>query len=607
METTPIDLFIELEDMNLNPVHSFADQDIPEITVDFSLPVESRLQAIELYYQRFGLATVEILKRILSLYIVSCSVDIERYITLICLRTNISIILRVELVKDLCSVSDPGKIDCFLTLNDLLGMACSSKYEFERLDEPNESEQRKRIIQSSALPNPLFYSAICVLMNSGIEDLRASTVEYFSLLLKNESTDEKYRYKLITSLKVHVTIPKELEFFELQSLKTFILDRNTSFMFRILAGQLYFQKSKDDRISMVFLDIAEDESVPYNARADATDLLLTYGSEDVKNHALALIKHLGKIAPGMDKTTGDHNFTIFQDGQNAHNNTIEESALNILLMLSQERIAKQPDNPELDIDYAFAEGEIRKSLFLETQSTTETVELALSRISLDNKLYSNLNFTLKNTLVFVYSYILIQDDQTKGDLMQRLIQELSDSAGICSTGIMERIINSLSGFEDRFSLRISFEDQIIGSLTGRLNSKIQKITSLPCLHKNNPKFCDCHMSACYASRCLIGDSTEKFKVEKCTKCVSCLGVRCTHACSDLSSECSFNSDYMNLILEEMLISTDEYSRRGNFLLFFRTYISEIMEDIRNDYKDVLDVASFDLYFRKAVMTYEGEL
>jgi hypothetical protein len=624
METSILDLIDDIESTSIDmEAREIELNKIPEITVDFSLPTETRLRAVEMYFKRFGLGVVEILKRVLSLYLVSNSSLIESYIADICLKTSISLVLRVELAKDMCSISE--RPVSFMVLNMLLSMAIESRNHAERLD---DSENHNfKYIQTSALPDPLFYSAICMLMKSEEEGLREVTQEYLNRMLENKHMDVKYRYKLITSLRVHVS-EKTVEYFETQSLKFFICDRDNSIMFRILAGQLYFQKHKDERLFRVFFDIATDESVEYNSRADATDLLLTYGPQEVKESAREIIKLLGKNAPDNNNNYtascdySNPGFTIFKDGQNAHNKTIEESALNVLVMLSQERPAHQPLNPTMNVDFDFTEKNILSALHCFTsdnESVKENVQLALGRISLDNKLYSNLNFTLKNALVFVYSYILNQDTDTQLSLMERLIQELSDSAGICSTGIMERVVNTLSGFEDRFSLRISYEDQITGSLSGRLNSKIRNLTALDCLHKTNAKFCDCMMSTCYASRCLLGEnSNDKIKIEKCMKCISCLGVACAHDCSTIDIDnhttnvvgnkiCKFNAEFMDLILEEMMLPTSEYDRRSNFLLFFRTYLSDIMEDIRKDYKDILDVASFDLYFRKAIMTYEGEI
>ena len=32
-----------------------------------------------------------------------------------------------------------------------------------------------------------------------------------------------------------------------------------------------------------------------------------------------------------------------------------------------------------------------------------------------------------------------------------------------------------------------------------------------------------------------------------------------------------------------------------------------MEEIRDEFKDYMDIPTFDLYFRKAVISYEGEM
>jgi hypothetical protein len=66
---------------------------------------------------------------------------------------------------------------------------------------------------------------------------------------------------------------------------------------------------------------------------------------------------------------------------------------------------------------------------------------------------------------------------------------------------------------------------------------------------------------------------------------------------------------MNEILEQMTIPTHKFHLRGKFLLFFRTYLTDIINDIQKDFVDngSMDLTTFDLYFRKAVMNYEGEM
>ena len=61
----------------------------------------------------------------------------------------------------------------------------------------------------------------------------------------------------------------------------------------------------------------------------------------------------------------------------------------------------------------------------------------------------------------------------------------------------------------------------------------------------------------------------------------------------------------DLILEEMTLPIRFFDKRGNFLKFFRTHISKIREDMYLEFKDYITDQDYDLFFRKAIMHYEG--
>ena len=121
--------------------------------------------------------------------------------------------------------------------------------------------------------------------------------------------------------------------------------------------------------------------------------------------------------------------------------------------------------------------------------------------------------------------------------------------------LMEELIDShnkcSSGYVSRIvntisgfgevSLQISFEDQIVSVLETRLNEKIM----------NEPE-----------------DVSEK-------------------------------------ILDEMTLPVRFYDKRGSFLKFFRTHISKIREDMYMEFRDYITDQDYDLFFRKAIMHYEG--
>ena len=63
-----------------------------------------------------------------------------------------------------------------------------------------------------------------------------------------------------------------------------------------------------------------------------------------------------------------------------------------------------------------------------------------------------------------------------------------------------------------------------------------------------------------------------------------------------------NSD---TILDEMMLPVRFFEKRGTFLKFFRTHISRIREEMYDEFKEFVNTYDYDMYFRKAIMHYEG--
>jgi hypothetical protein len=89
---------------------------------------------------------------------------------------------------------------------------------------------------------------------------------------------------------------------------------------------------------------------------------------------------------------------------------------------------------------------------------------------LDRTLY--LNNTLSRILLKVWSYI--HQSEFENEMIKRLLEELEDMSGTCSSGFLCRLLNTISGFGE-LTIFISFEDQLISNFVGRLNSYARKI------------------------------------------------------------------------------------------------------------------------------------
>jgi hypothetical protein len=473
------------------------------------------------------------------------------------------------------------------------------------------------------IPTPKRVEAVCILMRN--RKFHTQARNYFFEILNDTDLKCEYRYKTITSLKnifdqrkcwikdkvEREIIDKDRIFFEKESFLYFLRNTKNEQNYRILSAQALLVNYNEIDIKEILyylLEIAQKETNDYNTRADATDVILRYSSNhgEINNIAKKIITELGRNGQKDVKT-------IYQNAQNSHTKEIEESAIKTLESLSQIPLIKINNDKEvIHFDYVF------NKLYYDNDNINEKIQISLTRISFDNALYSKLSLSLKNVLTIIYSYIL--KHEYKEILLERLNEELTECANICSTGILERMVNSLSGFDENLGLRISFEDQIISNFGGRLNTRIQNLLNQPCLHKSNKIFCTCLQDICDESRDFITLSITDTVLRKCEKCICCVHrdkikkvknklrmdiseLECIHNNCD-NTTC--NEILVNDILEQMIIPPRYFERRITFLKFLRLHLSDIMEELREEFKDYVDPPTFDMCFRRALINYEGE-
>jgi hypothetical protein len=421
-------------------------------------------------------------------------------------------------------------------------------------------------------------------------------------------------------------------------------DSNQTY-YRTLAGQYLLQKCKINeqirfQVEKQILEFAQDKELDYNRRADAADILLRLGSSSMKNHGRNIITELA----------GTHGIvrTVFDNAQNVHTEEVEESVTEALEFLSTIPL-HQVNGKSIDFDYVNNQVEEmlkkeRKSLNTGVESNErchhcenpieETdvntfddkkfcsdkcmclyrrdgkIRLAMNRIFMDRAMYSKFNSSLVNILLKVYTYISAREDENiKEQMIKRLLEELEEMSGTCSSGFATRLINVISGF-GQFNIRISYEDQIVANFSGRLNAFARKITdptSIFRLEKLN-EVIELWLN-CPENKEKRDDIESKLnpsgKIEKRPDIKDIINHFLQEDRDVKVEQCI--EDFAEAVLNEMMMSSSGYAERQNFSLFFRSYVSIIREDLANEFKDLISDTDFDLFFRKSIMIYEGEL
>jgi hypothetical protein len=490
---------------------------LSENILDLSLSAKKRIKYLEEFLKEFGDSeTNQLINRLCTMYTMSGTKLLQEYLFLICTESNIPAILKLIVTNSLCYDGEKCKVGY-----NALNIVCKD-------------------LNITSVPTPSKIKSIVLLMNS--EDYKMESLEYFKIIISNKILDCDFRYKTILSLENEEKIDKH--FFLEETMTCFFNNVLNFTMYRILAGQyLILKYKKVKETEKVLLEFSLDLELDYNLRADAADVVLRMGTEENKIIARDVIMALGR----SDSNT----HTIFENAQNVHDEEIENSLNSALEFFSTIKIKNT-----VNVPYIKKKLLLRFSKESKDKDSIDKIKITMNRITMDRALYSKYNYSLENILIRLWCYII--NHESKEEIILRLIEEIQEMSGTCSSGYSTRLVNVISGYGD-FEFRISWKDQIIANFSGRLNCRMKNIvTDGPCLYK------------------------------------------------DLTESKDFTSfeDFQSLVLEEVTLKSNNYSGRKNFLLFFRRNMLSIREEMFKEFIDYIDECDFDLYFRNAISNYE---
>lgn len=504
MEETPVE---NLPEVTLSDLPHYDEDELDEGVIDLSVNLKIRMDYIHRFYKDKGYDIIqELVNKLSGMYQLSGTSLLKEYLFEISTKSKLHIDHKVISAKGLCFYNKEDDLG-YKAINEI----CKSKDFY-------------------SIPTPCQIELICILIKH--KKYKKQSKKYFCQVINNDNIEVDYRYKAILNLE---QITDDIYFIR-ESCLEFIDNKKNMTRYRILAGQCLLKKcqlpsTKKTRVENYLIQFAQDNELDHNIRADAADVLLQVGSKKNAIIARDIIICLGREG-GIVRT-------IFDNSQNVHTEQIDQSLYAGLEFLTQ---VETQQIEGLDIDYLYVKKQIDDYIKQNkiNDEMKDKIEISLNRIFMDRALYGPYNMSLMFIIIKVFSYINNFEDN-KQEIFKRLIEELSEMSGTCSSGYATRLVNVMSGFGD-FNYRISWRDQVVANFVGRLNARARDIK---------------------------------------------------------------DEDFQGKVLEEMSINSSNYYSRKNFNMFFRQNVLGIREELWEEFKKHMSETDFDLSFRAAILTYEN--
>jgi hypothetical protein len=497
-KTTFIDgIDFKLEDSQ--DIFNLSEENWSKFITDFSLDENARLTVLNMFYSVKGNdPTLELITKLSIMYEITGTKLLHSFLYSICTKGTIDPVLQSIAARALYNYDNKDRFayDAIDSVYSRMGQNVGTPYKID--------------LVKILIHNIEYQEKAC---------------SYFCALVNDEKIECDFRYKTILGLENEKSpiVQKMIQ----KTLYSFFSEKKNKTEYRILAAQYLLQKyslqeEEKTEIENQLLFAAQDENVLYKLRADAVDVLLQVGSEKSKKQAKIIINQLSILDNRREHT-------FYSNAQNVHTVEIEKSIAIALEFLHTFNILKIDDK---EITFYDVENKI-----LQMRSNPK-IKAALNRIYIDRALYSKYSCLLQHVLLRLWTYIIGHEHEE--EMKKRLLEELEEMAETCSSGFISRLINTISGFGD-FSIRISWRDQIVSNLIGRLNARIREMDNISLQEK---------------------------------------------------------------VLDQITLPTYQHTQRRHFLKFLRQNILSVREEMKEEFKKYLDDTTFDLYFRNALSIYE---
>ena len=216
----------------------------------------------------------------------------------------------------------------------------------------------------------------------------------------------------------------------------------------------YVQDSRitDDTLREHFLEWLKSSSV-FEQQSNILDTLLRYYKNDPE-----VAQVYNKMRWGKNKERG----TLYEDEQNVHDEGLKQSALDAAEKL-MEWDSIDPIKPPPGMKFRdFVTGMLYP---LYAPKEKPIINCVVERMCIDTTYFGD-GFTIAELFLSLLNYIIRSDH--KKELLKRLMEEMESMMELCASGYIVRFINVLQGFDDAYTVSVSFDKQLYAVISKKI-------------------------------------------------------------------------------------------------------------------------------------------
>lgn len=217
-----------------------------------------------------------------------------------------------------------------------------------------------------------------------------------------------------------------------------------------------------ENILLEYERIFTDPQTTLKEKMEIADTFILVNLSERGNEMLNIIRDEQRRLEELQQDRLRRSKTVYSDPQNVHDTNINRSVLQAAFNLIKHNISDGFDSDDVI------------SQLSTDNISSDKINHVLQRIEIDTSLFSyeNSTFTLYDVFSSLWKYI--NKHQYKKELFLRLLDEINEMDGYCSTGHLSRLVNVIQGFteDDNLQIRVSDRDQIISVIRSFLDREL---------------------------------------------------------------------------------------------------------------------------------------